>query len=201
MVREMKNPTDLETLKRVFTEARTFNKFTDQPVHDATIEQLYELMKWGPTSMNTQPARYVFIRSSEAKERLLASLAPGNVEKTKAAPLTVIVAYAPAFYEELPTQFKANPGARDLFAYNAALAQSTAFRNGTLQGGYLILAARLLGLDIGPMSGFDPAKLDAEFFPDGEWKSNFLVNIGYGDASGNYPRGPRLAMDQVVRIL
>lgn len=151
--------------------------------------------------MNTQPARYVFVRSPEAKARMLASLAPGNVEKTKTVPITVIVAHAPAFYEEPPTQFKANPGARDIFAINEALAQSTAFRNGSMQGAYLIVAARLLGLDAGPMSGFDTAKLDAEFFPEGEWKSNFLVNLGYGDVAGNYPRGPRLTMDQVVRIL
>jgi len=192
---------DSETLKLAFSEARTFNKFTDQPVDDATIARLYDLMKWGPTSMNTQPARYVFIRSPAARERLLSVLAPGNVEKTKAAPLTVIVAYAPAFYDELPTQFKPNPNARELFAGNAALAQSTAFRNSTLQGAYLIIAARLLGLNTGPMSGFDAARLDAEFFPEGEWKSNFLVNLGYGDASGNYPRGPRLEFAQVAKLL
>lgn len=197
----MTSTTPTDTLKRVFTEARTFNKFKDQPVDDKTIEQLYELMKWGPTSMNTQPARYVFIRSGEAKQRLLKALSPGNVDKTMSAPLTVIVAYAPTFYEELPTQFKVNAAARDLFANNAPLAESTAIRNGSLQGAYLIVAARLLGLDAGPMSGFDAARLDAEFFPDGEWKSNFLVNIGYGDASGNYPRGPRLTMEQVARIL
>ena len=118
-----------------------------------------------------------------------------------AAPLTVIVAFAPAFYDELPTQFKTVATARETFASNPALAQSTAFRNSSLQGAYLIIAARLLGLDAGPMSGFDAAKLDAEFFPDGQWKSNFLVNLGYGDASGNFPRGPRLAFEQAVKVL
>lgn len=197
----MKPVIDSRILDQAFVQARTFNKFTDQAVDDATIAQLYDLLKWGPTSMNCQPARYAFVRSAAAKQRLKPALAGGNVAKTMAAPLTVIVAFAPAFYDELPTQFKAVATARDTFASNPALAQSTAFRNSSLQGAYLIIAARLLGLDAGPMSGFDAAKLDAEFFPDGQWKSNFLVNLGYGDASGNFPRGPRLAFDQAVRVL
>ena len=197
----MKTVIDSRILDQAFVQARTFNKFTDQAVDDATIEQLYDLLKWGPTSMNCQPARYAFVRSAAAKQRLKPALSGGNVAKTMAAPLTVIVAFAPAFYDELPTQFKAVATARETFASNPALAQSTAFRNSSLQGAYLIIAARLLGLDAGPMSGFDAAKLDAEFFPDGQWKSNFLVNLGYGDASGNYPRGPRLAFDQAVKVL
>ena len=197
----MKTVIDSRTLDQAFVQARTFNKFTDQAVDDATIAQLYDLLKWGPTSMNCQPARYAFVRSAAAKQRLKPALSGGNVAKTMAAPLTVIVAFAPAFYDELPTQFKAVATARETFASNPALAQSTAFRNSSLQGAYLIIAARLLGLDAGPMSGFDAAKLDAEFFPDGQWKSNFLVNLGYGDASGNFPRGPRLAFDQAVKVL
>ncbi len=197
----MKPVIDSRILDQAFVQARTFNKFTDQAVNDATIAQLYDLLKWGPTSMNSQPARYAFVRSAAAKQRLKPALSAGNVAKTMAAPLTVIVAFAPAFYDELATQFKAVATARDTFASNPALAQSTAFRNSSLQGAYLIIAARLLGLDAGPMSGFDAAKLDAEFFPDGQWKSNFLVNLGYGDASGNFPRGPRLAFDQAVKVL
>jgi len=197
----MSTPAEQSILDQVFVQARTFNKFSDRPVDDATIARLYDLMKWGPTSMNCQPARYVFVRSAEAKQRLKPALAPGNLEKTLAAPLTAIVAFAPAFYDELPTQFKAIPKAREMFAGNAELAQATAFRNSSMQGAYLIVAARLLGLDAGPMSGFDAAKLDAEFFPDGQWKSNFLINLGYGDPAGNYPRGPRLAFDQAVKVL
>ena len=149
--------------------------------------------------MNTQPARFIFLRSAEAKARLLPTLAPGNVDKTRKAPVTVIVAQDRRFFDHLPTQFKAYD-AKPLFEGNAALAESTAFRNSSLQGAYLMIAARLLGLDVGAMSGFDPDKLNAEFFPDGQWKVNFLVNLGYGDAAGNYPRGPRLAFDTVAQV-
>lgn len=196
----MKTQVSQDVLNQAFLEARTFNKFTDQPVDDATIARLYDLLKWAPTSMNCQPGRYVFVRSAEAKELLKPALSAGNVDKTMAAPVTVIVAYATDFYEALPTQFPAMPTARDMFANNTGLAQATAFRNSSLQGAYLIMAARLLGLDASPMSGFDPAKLDAAFFPDGQWKSNFIINLGYGDASGNRPRGPRLPFEQVVKI-
>ncbi|HEY6898719.1 MAG TPA: malonic semialdehyde reductase [Rhodocyclaceae bacterium] len=197
----MNAPLPDTALDQAFRNARTFNRFTDRPVDDATLGQLYDLLKWGPTSMNCQPARYVFIRSAEAKARLKPCLAPGNADKTMAAPLTVIVATDPRFYEQLPSQFPPNPGARDLFAGNAALAESTAFRNGTLQGGYLILAARMLGLDCGPMSGFDIAKANAEFFAESGWQANFLVNLGYGDPVGNHPRGPRLGFNEVTQIL
>lgn len=188
-------------LDLIFRTARSFNRFTNQPVSDDTLRQLYELLKWGPTSMNCQPARYVFVKSAEAKARLKPGLAPGNADKTMAAPVTVIVAQDPRFYEQLPAQFPAVPGARDMFAGNAALADATAFRNSSLQAAYLIVAARALGLDCGPMSGFDAAKVDAEFFPGGEFKSNMLINLGYGDAAGNYPRGPRLGFDEVARIV
>ncbi len=193
-------PLNDNALAQLFTEARTFNRFTDRPVSDETIRQLHENLKWGPTSMNTQPARFVFVRSTEAKAKLIPTLSPGNQEKTQAAPLTVIVAWDTRFFDELPTQFRAYD-AKPLFEGNADLAQATAFRNSTLQGAYLILAARALGLDSGAMSGFDADKLNAAFFPDGKWKANFLINIGYGDPAGNYPRGPRLAFEDVVRVI
>lgn len=185
---------------QAFTAARTFNRFTAQPVSDATLHQLYDLMKWGPTSMNCQPARLVFLRSPEAKARLAPALAPSNLKKTLAAPVTVIVALDTRFYDQLPTQFPAYD-ARPTFAGDPELATSTAFRNGTLQGAYLIIAARLLGLDCGPMSGFDNAKVNQEFFPDGQWQANFLVNLGYGDPAGNHPRGPRLDFDTAAQVL
>jgi 3-hydroxypropanoate dehydrogenase len=191
---------DDRTLDQAFRAARTFNKFKPEPVSDATLHQIYELAKWGPTSVNAQPGRFVFLRSAAAKQRLKPALSPGNADKTMAAPVVVIVASDPRFYDHLPEQFKAFD-AKPMFEGNAALAQATAMRNSSLQGAYLILAARLLGLDCGPMSGFDNAKVDAEFFADGRWKSNFLVNLGYGDASGNYPRGPRLPFEVVTQLL
>jgi nitroreductase len=189
------------TLEQAFLAARTFSKFTQQAVTDDTLTQLYELAKWGPTSMNCQPARLVFVRSAEAKAKLKPCLAPGNADKTMAAPVTVIVAQDTRFYEHLPTQFPANPNAQAMFAGNAALADGTAFRNSSLQGAYLIMAARMLGLDCGPMSGFNATALDAAFFPEGRYKANFLINLGYGDASGLFPRGPRLPLDAVCTFL
>jgi len=185
---------------QVFLSARTFNKFIDRKVDDATLHQLYEAYKWGPTAMNSQPARIIFARSAAAKEKLKGALMSGNVDKTMAAPVTPIIAYDTAFYEQLPTQFPPNPAARDMFAGNPALAAETAMRSGTLQGAYLIMAARMLGLDAGPMSGFDAAKVNAAFFAEGSWKVNFLVNLGWGDSSGNRPRGPRLSFADAARI-
>ena len=197
----MNQSLDTQALEQAFFNARTFNKFTSQKVSDALIMQLYDLMKWGPTSMNCQPGHYVFIKSQEAKQRLKSALMPGTQDKTMAAPATVIVAFDTQFYKHLPLQFPANPNAQAMFEANPELSQTTALRNGTLQGGYLILAARMLGLDCGPMSGFNNQAVDAEFFSDGRYKSNFLINIGYGDASGNYPRGPRLAFSDAVDII
>jgi 3-hydroxypropanoate dehydrogenase len=191
---------DTAALAQVFTEARTFNRFKPDTVTEETLHRLYDLLKWGPTSMNAQPGRYLFLRSSSAKARLQPCLSPGNVDKTVAAPVCVLVATDTQFYEHLPTQFKAFD-AKPMFTANEALAATTAHRNGTLQGAYLIIAARMLGLDCGPMSGFDAAKADAEFFPDGRYRSNFLVNLGYGDPAGNYPRGPRLSFEDVARVL
>ena len=187
-------------LNLAFREARSFNRFTAQAVSDETLAALYDLLKWGPTSMNCQPARYVFLRSEAAKQRLKPALSPGNVDKTMAAPVVAIVAIDNQFYEHLPQQFPAYD-AKPMFEANPALAAATADRNSSLQGAYLMIAARLLGLDCGPMSGFDAAKLNAEFFPDSRWRANFLVNLGYGDPTGNHPRGPRLAFEQAVTLL
>jgi 3-hydroxypropanoate dehydrogenase len=187
-------------LRQLFLDARTFNKFTDQPVTDEALQALVHLFRWAPTAFNAQPARVVFVRSAEAKAKLKPTLMAGNVDKTMAAPVTAIIATDTKFYDHLPAQFPAFPGARDLFAGNEAMAAAAAARNGSMQGAYLILAARALGLDAGAMSGFDNAALDAAFFPDGQWRSNFLVNLGYGDPAGNHPRGPRLAFEQLARI-
>lgn len=187
-------------LKQLFLDARTTNKFQDRAIDDAKLRELVDLMKWGPTSMNGQPGRIVFVRSAEAKAKLKGALMGGNVDKTMAAPVTAIVAYDTQFHEHLPTQFPAMPGARDMFHGNTALIEITGLRNSSLQGAYLILAARALGLDAGPMSGFDNAAVDKAFFPDGQWKSNFLINLGYGDTSGNWPRGPRLPFQTMARI-
>lgn len=195
-----RSPLPPESLGQVFFAARSVNTFRDTPVTDAMLKELHALLRWGPTSMNCQPGRFVFVRSEAAKVRLLPALAPGNVEKTRQAPVTVIVAQDTRFFEHLPTQFPAYD-ARPMFEGNAELAAATAFRNSTLQGAYLIIAARMLGLDAGPMSGFDAGKVNEAFFPDGRYAVNFLVNLGYGDPAGNYPRGPRLAFDDVAQIL
>lgn len=202
----------LDTLLR---KARTHNFWLDKPVSDDLLRKLYDLMKWGPTSANSSPARILFLRTPEAKERLRPALSPINLEKTMKAPVTAIIAHDMNFYEKLPKLFPHNPGAREWFSNSPELAEVTAFRNGTLQGGYFILAARSLGLDCGPMSGFNNAKVDEEFFPVGKkiaeqeedvfpssrLKSNFLCNLGYGDASKLFPRSPRLDFDEACRLL
>lgn len=187
-------------LDLLFREARTHNKWHDEPVTDEQIYQLYDLLKFGPTSANSSPARFVFIRTKEGKEKLAPALSSGNMEKTMAAPVTVIVAYDPHFYEKLPQLFPHNPDATSWFTSNDALAATTAFRNGTLQGAYLMIAARALGLDTGAMSGFDNAKVDAAFFAGNGWRSNFLVNIGRGDPAGVFNRSPRLSFDEACLL-
>ncbi len=189
-----------EALKQLFTEARTHNGWRDEDVPDALLREAVDIAKWGPTSANCSPMRVLFLRSREAKQRLAPALLPGNLEKTMAAPAVAVVAYDLNFYEYLPRLYPATD-ARAWFVGNDALIAETAFRNGTLQGAYLLLALRSLGLDCGPMSGFDKALVDAEFFPEGTVKSNFLINIGYGDESELYPRGPRFAFEEVARIL
>ncbi len=187
-------------LDLIFREARTQNAWSDQPVGEVLLEAVYDLAKWGPTSANCSPMRVVFVVGKEAKERLRPCLIPGNVDKTMAAPATAIIAYDTRFHEHLPTLFP-HTDAKSWFDGNAALIEETAFRNSSLQGAYLIIAARALGLDCGPMSGFDAAKLNAEFFPDGRFKANFLCNIGHGDSEGLFPRSPRFTFDDVCQIL
>ena len=193
------NPIAEAALDQIFRHARTANGFADRPVPDDLLRQVVELAALGPTSMNCQPARFVFVRTPEGKARLKDCLSPGNVEKTMAAPVTAIVATDTRFYEYMPQVWHGD-GAREMFAGNAALAQATAQRNGTLGGAWLIMAARALGLDCGPMSGFDADKPNAAFFADGRFKANFLVNLGYGDPAKLFPRNPRLAFDQACSL-
>jgi 3-hydroxypropanoate dehydrogenase len=190
-------------LDTIWRSARTQNGWTAEPVSDAELHAIYDLTKWGPTSINCQPQRIVFLRTAAAKERLRPLLAPGNVEKTMAAPVVAILAYDPAFYTELPKVFPHNPSVKSWFEgpEKAQHAETTAFRNATLQGGYFILAARAVGLDTGPMSGFDNAKVDAEFFAGTTLKSNFLCGLGRGDASKVFPRSPRLGFADACTIL
>ncbi|MGD9944517.1 MAG: malonic semialdehyde reductase [Burkholderiaceae bacterium] len=194
---------DDQALDTLFRTARTQNGWRDQPVSDDTLRRLYELVKLGPTAANTCPARFVFLRSAQAKERLRPALSPGNLDKTMQAPVVTIVAYDSQFHELLPQLFPHRPTAKDGFdgPEKAPLRQTVALRNGSLQGGYLILAARAVGLECGPMSGFDNAKVDAEFFPDGRFKSNFLCNLGHGDPSKVMPRLPRLSFEEACQLL
>ncbi|EQD38317.1 nitroreductase family protein [mine drainage metagenome] len=188
-------------LDQIFREARTYNAFLPREVSDAQLRAMYDLAKMAPTSANASPARIVFVKSQEAKARLAPALSEGNRAKTLAAPVTAIVATDHAFYEHLPKLFP-HADARSWFVGDQALSEITAFRNGTLQGAYLIIAARALGLDCGPMSGFDNAQVDAAFFANTTFKSNFLINIGYGDASRDlFPRSPRFGFDEVCSIV
>ncbi|PRY06466.1 malonic semialdehyde reductase [Paraburkholderia sp. BL25I1N1] len=189
-----------QALNQLFREARTHNGWQQKPVDDAVLKQLIELVLLGPTSANSSPGRFVFVRTQEGKEKLRPALSPGNLEKTMAAPVTAIVGMDMAFYEHLPKLFP-HADARSWFAGNEKAIADTAFRNSTLQGGYLILAARALGLDTGPMSGFDAAKVDEAFFAGTTVKSNFLINLGYGDLSKLFPRSPRFAFDEAARIV
>jgi 3-hydroxypropanoate dehydrogenase len=190
---------DPHALDVLFRHARTYNRFTGE-VSDETLHRLYDLLKWGPTTANTGPARFVFVKSAEAKATLGPALDQGNYEKTMAAPCTVIVAYDLAFYEKLPVLFP-HTDARGWFDGKSEADLTTiALRNGSLQGAYLLLAARALGLDCGPMSGFDNAKVDAAFFAGTRWRSNFLVNLGHGDRASIFARSPRLSFDEACRI-
>ncbi|MDD4929549.1 MAG: malonic semialdehyde reductase [Gallionella sp.] len=191
---------DDRSLDILFRNAHTHSAWQDKPVSDDLLRQVYDLMKWAPTSANSSPARIVFVRSESAKQRLLPAMIPGNVEKTRTAPVTAIIAQNYEFYEHLPRLFP-HADARSWFVGNQALIDTTAFRNATLQGAYLILAARALGLDAGPMSGFDNDKVDQEFFSGTRIKSNFLINLGYGDASQLFPRNPRLDFAEAASIL
>jgi 3-hydroxypropanoate dehydrogenase len=188
------------TTEQLFDNARTHNGFSPEAIPQEKLRQLYDLMKWGPTSANTSPARFIFVTTPEAKARLLECMSLGNVEKTKAAPVTVIIGMDMEFYEHLPSLFPHAP-ARSWFAGNQAMIDSTAFRNSSIQGGYFILAARALGLDCGPMSGFDNAKVDAAFWEGTSVKTNFIVNLGHGDSSKLFARSPRLTFEQACKIV
>ena len=194
---------DANALDVLFRSARTQNGFIDKPVTDEQLRQVYDLAKWGPTTQNSQPMRIVFVRSKEAKARLAPALSPGNLEKTMKAPVTAIIAYDSRFHENLPRTFPNNPAAKKNYEGDEKkpLVERTALRNSSLQGAYFILAARASGLDCGPMSGFDNGKVDAAFFPDGRYKSNFLVNLGYGDPSKVFARNPRFDFDEICKIV
>lgn len=211
----MHQPLNDEALDQIFRTARTYNGWLDKPVTDHTLHKLYDLMKWGPTSANASPARILFLRTPEAKQKLVPALSAGNIDKTIQAPVTAIIGYDLGFYEKLPKLFPHNSKMADLFAGSPELAEATAKRNSSLQGAYLIIAARALGLDCGPMSGFDNAKVDdaffgagreehgcdQEFFPTTHVRSNFLCNIGYGDPAKLSPRNPRLDFEEACVLL
>ncbi|MDO9437265.1 malonic semialdehyde reductase [Hydrogenophaga sp.] len=190
---------DAQALDQIFFKARTANTFVDKPVPDALLRQVYDTARMGPTSMNTQPARFVFLKTPEARARLLPALSPGNLEKTRVAPVTVIVAADSRFFEFMP-QVWHREGAKENFESNPTMSEATATRNSTLGGAYFIIAARALGLDCGPMSGVDLAKVNAEFFPDGRWRANFLINLGYGDGDV-FARNKRLDFEQACQVL
>jgi 3-hydroxypropanoate dehydrogenase len=186
----------------VLRTARTQNGYLPKPVSDDQLREIYDLMKLGPTSANCSPARLVFVRTPEGKARLLPALSAGNQDKTKQAPVTVIVGYDTKFYELLPTKlFTHRPEMKDPYEKSAELAETVAFRNSTLQGAYFMLAARMLGLDVGGMSGFDNKKVDAEFFPEGRIKSNFLINVGHGDPSKVMPKLPRFTFEEACSLV
>ncbi|MGA7799616.1 MAG: malonic semialdehyde reductase [Gammaproteobacteria bacterium] len=194
------SPMPAEALEVLFSKARSHSTWTDEPVSDAQLREIYDLMKWGPTAANSSPARIVFIKSPEAKQRLKDCLAPGNVEKSMSAPVVAVIGMDMEFYEHLPRLFP-HTDARSWYAGKPEAIQQTAFRNSALQGAYLMLAARTQGLDCGPMSGFDSEKLEAEFFPDGKVKANFICAIGHGDHSKLFPRNPRLEFDEACQLL
>ncbi|MBK9032199.1 MAG: malonic semialdehyde reductase [Myxococcales bacterium] len=197
----MRSPLSDDALAQLFLSARTHNVWQARPVEDGQLQRIYELARMAPTAANSQPLRVVFVKSPEAKARLRPALSAGNVDKTMAAPVTAIVAFDTAFHEHMGTLFPHNPGTGAAMTAMAEPARTTfLYRNGSLQGAYLMLAARALGLDCGPMSGFDAAKVDAAFFADGRWRSNFLCNLGYGDDAKVHPRAPRLDFADACRI-
>ncbi len=193
-------PLDEAARRALFTDARTHSQWRDEPVAEDVLQEMFALLRMGPTSANCSPARFLFLRSPDAKQRLRPALSAGNVDKTMAAPVVAVVAHDPRFYDQLPKLFP-HADARAWFAGNEALASETALRNGTLQGAYLIMAARAVGLDAGPMSGFDTRRVDEIFFVASGWRSNFLVNLGHGDPAGLHPRSPRLTFGEACLVL
>ena len=192
---------DKALLQVLFTEARSQNRWTDALVSDDQLRAAYEVAKWGPTSMNTQPMRLLFLRSADAKERLAAAVAPANVAKVVTAPVVAIVCHDLDFAEQMAKTFPHNPGARGMFDQNPDLRQATAFRNGSLQAAYFMLALRSVGLDVGPMSGFNPGQVEKEFLAGRNWQVNMLCSIGHGDPAGVMPRLPRLEFEEVSETL
>lgn len=197
----MFNPVSDQALDQIFRDGRSHNAWLDKPVSDDELAALYDLMKMAPTSANCSPARLVFVRSAEAKAKLLPFMMESNQSKVAQAPVVAIIAYHKKFYDFIPQLFPHNPGARDWFAHSEALAQETAFRNSSLQGGYFMLAARAIGLDVGPMSGFDPVGVNVAFFPDGDCAVNFICCLGHGDAVGLFDRSPRLDFEDACQII
>ena len=189
-----------EAISQIFSEARSHRAWLNRKVSDETLKEVYEVLKWGPTSVNCCPMRLVFVQSEAGKQKLYPALKGNNTEHVRGAPVTAIVAYDQKFFDELPRLFPVMP-VKGMFDSNPAYSEETAFRNGSLQGAYLMIAARALGLDIGPMSGFDNAAVDLAFFSGTSWKSNFLCNLGYGDASKLFPRGPRLSFEEACKIV
>ncbi len=196
----MTAPLNQAALDQIFYEAHSTHAFKKSELTDAQIKEIYDLFKWAPTAFNAQPARLVVLRSGEAKAKLLPTLSPGNAPQVESAAATVIVAYDTQFFNHLPVQFPVYD-AKPIFEGNPALAEQAAFRNSSMQGGYLITAVRALGLDCGAMSGFDADAVNAAFFPDGQYKANFLLNIGIADPAGVYPRNPRLNFEEAVKVL
>lgn len=188
-------------IKQLFTDARTYNFWLPKEVSDETLHGIYDLMKWGPTSANAGPARIVFVKTAASKEKFISAVSPMNVDKVKSAPVTAIIAHDTKFYEHLPKLFPHAPDFKNIFINNAAISEATAFRNGSLQGAYFMMAARAMGVDCGPMSGFDNKKMDELFLGGTDWKSNFICNIGYGDKTKLTPRLPRLSFDEACKIV
>lgn len=188
-------------LDQIFRQARSQNAWLDMPVDDAQLEQIYDLMKMGPTSANCSPARIVYVRTADTKEKLVQCMIDTNQEKVRQAPVTAIIAYDTQFYDRIPELFPHNPGARDWFAHIPEVAAITAMRNSTLQGAYFMIAARAIGLDVGPLSGFDENAVNACFFPDGRFKSNFICCLGHGDATAVFERSPRLAFEDACQLV
>lgn len=188
-------------LAALFKEARSQNGWRPDPVSDEELREAYDIAKWGPTSMNTQPMRLLFLRTAAAKERLKPALAPTNVDKVMTAPVVAIIAYDAEFYRHLPVTFPHNPNAEGLFTANPAMVEPTAFRNSSLQAAYLMLSLRAVGLDVGPMSGFDQTKVNDEFFADTTWRVNMICGIGHGDPAKIFNRSPRLVFDDVAKLL
>jgi 3-hydroxypropanoate dehydrogenase len=195
----MSEPIDAQCLDQLFFDARTHNEWQDRPVSDELLRELFDVLRWAPTSANCSPARIVFVKSPEAKAKLLPALIEGNVDKTRTAPVTAIIGHDLEFHEHLPKLFP-HTDARSWFVGNQPLIEATAFRNGTLQGAYLIMAARALGLDCGPMSGFDPDQVNEAFFAGTSTRVNFLCNLGYGRPEALFPRSPRFEFEDVCRV-